>query len=62
LHSEAFDYCISNVKAIEDSDEFVRFEKVLPKMRIDLFDCAVIGCKQKLIASEKSASASAFLE
>ncbi|WP_305138446.1 terminase large subunit [Dubosiella newyorkensis] len=62
LHSEAFDYCISNVKAIEDSDEFVRFEKVLPNLRIDLFDCAVIGCKQKLIASEKSASASAFLE
>ena len=30
LHNKAFEYCLSNVKAIEDSDEFVRFEKVQP--------------------------------
>lgn len=53
LHNKAFEYCISNVKAIEDSDEFVRFEKVLPTMRIDLFDAAVIANKQMLIENRK---------
>lgn len=62
LHNKAFEYCIRNVKAIEDSDEFVRFQKVMPTQRIDLFDATVIGCKQKLIANEKSANASAFLD
>lgn len=54
LHNKAFEYCISNVKAIEDSDEFVRFEKIQPTQRIDLFDADVIACKQMLIDKEKS--------
>lgn len=62
LHNKAFEYCISNVKAIEDTDEFVRFQKVMPTQRIDLFDATVIACKQKLIANEKSANAAAFLD
>lgn len=53
LHNKAFEYCISNVKAIEDSDDFVRFEKVLPTQRIDLFDAAVIANKQLLIDNRK---------
>ena len=53
-HNKAFEYCISNVKAIEDSDEFVRFEKIQPTQRIDLFDADVIACKQMLIDIEKS--------
>ena len=62
LHNKALEYCIGNVKAIEDSDDFVRCQKVMPTQRIDLFDATVIGCKQKLIANEKSANASAFLD
>ena len=54
LHNKAFEYCLSNVKAIEDSDEFVRFEKVQPTYRIDLFDADVTACKQMLIDLEKS--------
>ena len=54
VHNKAFEYCISNVKAIEDSDEFVRFEKIQPMQRIDLFDAEVIACKQLLIDKEKS--------
>lgn len=54
VHNKAFEYCISNVKAIEDSDEFVRFEKIQPTQRIDLFDAEVIACKQLLIDKEKS--------
>lgn len=53
-HNKAFEYCISNVKAIEDSDEFVRFEKIQPTQRIDLFDADVIACKQMLIDIEKA--------
>lgn len=54
VHNKAFEYCISNVKAIEDSDEFVRFEKIQPTQRIDLFDADVIACKQMLIDFEKT--------
>lgn len=54
LGNKAHEYCISNVKAIEDSDEFVRFEKVHPHRRIDLFDADVIATKQMLIDIEKA--------
>lgn len=61
LHSKAFEYCIGNVKAIEDSDEFIRFEKVQPKMRIDLFDADVIATKQMLVDAEKAQKAKDWL-
>lgn len=54
LHNKAYEYCIENVKAIEDSDDFVRFEKVMPTHRIDLFDADVIATKQMLIDIEKT--------
>lgn len=60
-HNKAYEYCIENVKAIEDSDDFVRFEKVLPNNRIDLFDADVIAVKQMLIDQEKSQKASDWL-
>ena len=53
LHNKAFEYCIGNVHAIEDSDEFVKFQKLQPHLRIDLFDASVIACKQMLKAMEK---------
>lgn len=62
LGSKAFEYCIGNVKAIEDSDDFVRFEKVQPTMRIDLFDADVIATKQMLIDKSKSQRAKEWLE
>lgn len=57
-HSKAAEYCIENVKAIEDSDDFIRFEKVEPTMRIDLFDADVIAAKQMMKDMEKSQKAS----
>lgn len=54
LHNKAYEYCIENVKAIEDSDDFVRFEKIEPHKRIDLFDADVIATKQMLIDIEKA--------
>lgn len=54
VHNKAYEYCIENVKAIEDSDDFVRFEKINKTHRIDLFDADVIACKQKMKDKEKS--------
>lgn len=61
VHNRAFEYCISNVKAVEDSDDFVRFEKIHPTQRIDLFDADVIATKQMLIGAEKSQNANNWL-
>lgn len=52
-HSKAFEYCIGNVKAVEDPDERVRFEKIAPERRMDLFDATVIACKQAIIAADR---------
>ena len=54
LDSKAFEYCISNVKANEDAEERVRFEKVGENFRIDLFDATVIAVKEAIITRNKS--------
>ena len=53
-HNKAYEYCIGNVQAIEDSDDFVRFKKVESKHRIDLFDADVVATKQMMIDIEKT--------
>lgn len=54
LSNKAYEYCISNVKANEDSEERVRFQKVGENFRIDLFDASVVAVKQAIIARDKN--------
>ncbi len=53
LHSEAFEYCISNVTAVEKTDDAVKYDKVQPEQRIDLFDASVFACVKFLNQAEK---------
>ena len=61
LHSEAYEYCVENVRAVERTDDMVQYEKVSPNMRMDLFDASVFGCVRYLDSMTKSQAARRWL-
>lgn len=62
LSSDAYEYCVQNVKAIEKTDDMIQYEKIEPTQRIDLFDASVFATVQLLEDMERAKKTSWYGE
>lgn len=61
LHSGAYEYCVSNVHAIEKTDDMIQYEKAEDKHRIDLFDASVFACCRMIEDDEEKTAFQDYL-
>ena len=65
LHSDAYEYCVSNVRAIEKVDDAVQYEKLDGDggtARIDLFDASVFACIKAIANLGKNQDVMSFFK
>lgn len=60
LHSTAYEYCITNVRAQAGVDDAMQYEKIDDHHRIDLFDASVFACIRMIKHQEKRKKAQSW--
>ena len=59
--SDAYEYCVQNVAAVEKTDDMIQYEKIEENRRIDIFDADVFATVRMLEDLERSQRASDWL-